>query len=195
MNEFLNNLYEYIESLILAMGYFGPILASLIIIVESILPVLPLCLFIALNCLILGNILGIIISYLFTIVGCYLSFIMVRKGLKKFFDRKLRDKKKIKKVMSFTNKADLVKLSIIMAIPFAPAFLINICAALSDNVSKKTFICSLLIGKIFMVYFWGFIGTSLVESFRNPYILIKVAIMVLLAYLISHYMNKWLGVK
>ena len=44
---------------------------------------------------------------------------------------------------------------------------------------------SILIGKIFMVYFWGFIGTGLIESLHNPIILIKIFIILIISYLIS----------
>ena len=50
---------------------------------------------------------------------------------------------------------------------------------------KKKFIVALLIGKIGLVYFWGYIGTSLVESLKNPIILVKIVIILLVTYIIS----------
>ena len=41
-----------------------------------------------------------------------------------------------------------------------------------------------------MVYFWGYIGTSLIESIKNPVILLKVGIIVLIMYIISKIVNK-----
>ena len=79
----------------------------------------------------------------------------------------------------------------IIAIPFTPAFMVNIAAGLAKLDTKK-YLISLLIGKIFMVYFWGFVGVSLIESLKNPYILIKVAIMVLIAYLIAIITKKFI---
>ena len=44
---------------------------------------------------------------------------------------------------------------------------------------------SIIVGKIFMVYFWGFIGLTFVECLSNPYALIKLSILLLLAYILS----------
>lgn len=195
MKEFINELYLNIETFILGIGYFGPILASLIIVFESIIPIIPLCCFIALNCMILGKIPGLIISYFATIVGCYISYIITKKLLRKPVSKLLAKFKNGDKVMNFINKCNLTNLTIIMAIPFAPAFLINIAAGLSDKLKNKIFLLSLVIGKIFMVYFWGFIGANLKECFTNPMILIKVGIMVVLAYVISTVLNKKFGLK
>ena len=57
-------------------------------------------------------------------------------------------------------------------------------------MNKKKFITAILIGKIFLVYFWGFVGTSLLQSFKSPRVLIKIGIMVLVAFVISKLVNK-----
>ena len=54
----------------------------------------------------------------------------------------------------------------------------------------KKFFIAILISKIFLVYFWGFVGTSLVESFQNPTSLITVVMMMIIAYVISLVIKK-----
>ena len=49
-----------------------------------------------------------------------------------------------------------------------------------------------MIGKIPMVYFWGFIGKSLIESITDPYTLAQIAVMLILAYLASKVANKFI---
>ncbi len=100
----------------------------------------------------------------------------------------------IDKLMKKIDKMKLSTLSLIIAIPFTPAFLINICAALSKMDFKKYFY-SLLIGKVSLVFFWGFIGTSLVESLKNPKILIVIVIMLLGAYIASRLVTKKLDIE
>ena len=41
-----------------------------------------------------------------------------------------------------------------------------------------------------MVYFWGFVGTSIIESLKNPSGLIKVGIALLIAFIVSKIVNK-----
>ena len=52
-----------------------------VIILESMIPILPLALFIAINMIVFGNVLGFFISWLATIIGCSISFWIFRKGL------------------------------------------------------------------------------------------------------------------
>ena len=61
-------------------------------------------------------------------------------------------------------------------------------------MSYKKFITALMIGKAFIVYFWGFVGVSLLESIKNPKYLIKVGIMLLVAYIRSKVVNKKLKI-
>jgi uncharacterized membrane protein YdjX (TVP38/TMEM64 family) len=172
-------------------GILAPIVASLLILIESMIPILPLAVFITINFYYMGHIIGFIISHLLTCIGCYLSFILCRTKLKKHFDNMMNKKehKKLNKMMKVINKLSLEELSILIAIPFTPAFMVNIAAGLS-NMNKKKFIIAIIIGKIFLVYFWGFIGTSLIDSFKHPYVLLEIGLFILLAFIISRIVNK-----
>ena len=112
-----------------------------------------------------------------------MSFFLFRKGVQGWFTHLTKDRKRLNNLMIKFNNISVTELAIIIAIPFTPAFLVNIAAGLSD-MSKKKFIISLLIGKIGLVYFWGYIGTSIVESFKNPIILVKIFVILLVTYLI-----------
>lgn len=189
--EMLKELDTIISNLLLNLGAFAPILASLLILVESILPVLPLAVFITINFYYFGVLPGFLISWVLTCVGCFISFKLCRTKLKKHFDSMLdkKEHKKLKKFMQVLNGLKAEQIAIVVAIPFTPAFLVNIAAGLS-NMDQKKFMTSIIIGKIFLVYFWGFIGTSLLESLKNPSILIKVGIMMVLAFILSKLVNK-----
>lgn len=195
MKEWLMNLYSNLEAFILSIGYFGILVSTLIIVFESIIPLIPVGVFFALNCMILGKIPGLIFSYIGTIIGCMLSYLLVNNLLKERFTRMLNKRKNGKRIINFVNSASITSLTVIMAIPFAPAFLINIAAGLSDKINRKTFLVALLIGKIFLIYFWGFIGVSLKDSISNPIVLLKIGIMIVIAYIASNIVNKKLGVK
>ena len=192
----LNNIDVFIENILNALGIFGPILGCILIIIESILPILPLSVFVTLNFYAFGKILGFIISYCCTILGCMISYVLVRKGFKSKFDNFMdkKDRKKLKKYITSFNKIKLENLCILIAIPFTPAFLVNIAAALSD-ISKKKFWVSLLIGKLFMVYFWGYVGVTLIDSLKNPIYIIRILILVLIAYIIGKIVNRKVGVE
>ena len=96
--------------------------------------------------------------------------------------------------MTKIDKISLSNLSLIIAVPFTPAFAVNIASSLSEMQFKKFFF-AILIGKIFLVFFWGFIGTSLIESLKNPKILIIIGIMLIIAYILSKYATKKLDIE
>ena len=193
MEEFLNDIYNLILNIVYGSNIFGPIFACLLIFVESILPVLPLFVFITIIFLAYGYAVGFIISYLLTVLGCYFSFLLCRKFLKDFFRKKVRKIARFDKIMKVIEKLSFSNLVLIIAIPFTPAFLINIAAALSDMEFKKYGV-AILISKISTVFFWGFIGTSLLESLKNPRILVVILIMLGISYLVSKLVTKKLKI-
>lgn len=190
----IENLADYLETFLLSLGAFAPILACFLIIIESIVPVLPLCVFITINFYFFGKIVGFIISWIFTCIGCFLSYTLVKKGIKTVALDTAEKSGLLQKTTKLIKNMDMTNLILVIAIPFTPAFLINIAAGLA-KMDKKKFIISILIGKIFMVYFWGFIGVSLIESLKNPLIIIKVVILLLFAYILSIIAKKILKIN
>lgn len=187
--EIIANIDNLINEFLTSIGIYGPILGCFCILIESIVPILPLFVFITINFLTFGSILGFFISWIFTVLGCLLSFYLFRKKIKTWFDRKWKNNKQLKKVMHVVNHVKLEQLTAIIAVPFTPAFLVNIAAGLSKMTVKK-FLIALCIGKVFLVLFWGFVGTSLVQSLTHPIALVKVVILVMLAFIVSKIINK-----
>lgn len=189
MIEVFTNLDKIINEFLLQIGIYGPLLGCFLILIESIFPILPLFVFITINFLVFGNIVGFLVSWIFTVLGCIMSFFLFRKKIKNWLDKKMKDNAQFQKVMRVVNKVKFEQLTSIIAVPFTPAFLVNIAAGLS-KMSFKKFLISLCIGKIFLVLFWGFVGTSLVQSLTHPIALIKVIILVGIAFVISKVINK-----
>ncbi len=180
----------FIDNALATLGIWGPVVGCFCILIESMLPILPLFVFITLNFLAFGNIIGFLISWLFTCLGCLISFFLFRKKVQTILYRHLKDRGIISEhTINIITNLKFEQLTTIIAIPFTPAFLVNIAAGLSEMKTKK-FILALAIGKIFLVYFWGFVGVSLVESIKNPIYLVKVAILLLVAYILSFIINK-----
>ena len=185
MEQIVNDIVTFIKS----SGLIGPILCCLFIIIESMIPILPLAVFIALNALFFGHLLGFFLSWFFTIIGCIISYHLCKNHLRKYYEKKLANDKNVKKFMNGFNKLSFSQLVILIGIPFAPAFLINIVAGL-NNLDFKKFLSALIIGKISIVIFWGYIGTSFINSFKDPSILLKISLMLLIAYVISKFVAK-----
>lgn len=172
----------------------GPLAGFLIIILESIIPVLPLGAFIALNNIVFGSFWGFTISWLATIMGCVLSFYAFRLGFSKTLYRNIKIDGKVHKFMNYISKINLAQLTLLVALPFTPAFAINIASGLS-KMSLKNYLISIFIGKLSIVYFWGYIGTGLIESIKDPTILLELVVLMAIAYVISRLIQKYLNMN
>lgn len=190
MREIIEMVIEFLKTQVATNNYIiGLIIGMLIIILESIIPVLPLAVFIAINMLVFGNIVGFIISWISTIIGCLLAFTLCRKGLSNKFYSKIKKDGKINKLMTKISNIKFSNLVIITALPFTPAFAVNIAAGLSI-ISYKKFLAAIIIAKISIIYFWGFIGTTFIESITNIKVLIELSLILSIAYIISKIVMK-----
>lgn len=191
----LNNIDAITESFLASMGIWGAIASCFLITVESILPILPVCVFITLIFYTFGNFIGFLISWIFTCLGCLLSFSLFRTKIKSWFYKHFMKSEnvKIKKFMKYVDGVSLSSLAVLVAIPFTPASVVNVAAGLS-NMPKKKFIMAIMIGKLTMVYFWGYIGTTLIECLTHPVYLVKVLLLLVFALVISKVANKYLNV-
>ena len=79
----LNDIDIWLTNFLMSIGIWGYVLSCFLILIESIIPVLPLSVFITLLFYKFGPFIGFIISYVFTILGCIMSY--------KLFNSKLRD--------------------------------------------------------------------------------------------------------
>lgn len=187
----LDKLQVYLQLIIDYLSSIGLIGGFFLIVLESVIPVLPLSVFVGLNILSFGNILGYVISYFGTIVGCMLSFIAFRYILRNLFYKIFKQKTRIKieNIMKKISNIDFNTFVIIIAIPFTPAFLINIIAGVS-NLSRKKYLTALLIGKVSIVGFWGIIGKNFIESMTDIKALMFIALALFFAYIISKIVSR-----
>lgn len=186
--DLINTIVEYSTEVI---SNGGILFGMLLIMIESFIPALPLSVFIALNAHTFGLLPGILMSWVSTCIGCYISYLIFyyvsNNIIYKYLSKKTRDK--IDKAVDKFQNISLANLTVIITLPFTPAFLINILAGVS-GMSKKKYIVALLIGKIFMVSFWGYIGKSFVESMTDISAIIVMSIMIIIAYALSKLIGK-----
>ena len=194
MEEIINNFVQIIKDIVLNNNIFLSMsVGVLIIVLESIIPILPLAVFIAVNMIAFGTVIGFLLSVFATILGCSLSFFIFKK-LRPHLLLKLKPNSSFRKFMLLVDNVSFSRLVMIMTIPFTPAFSINIAAGLS-NMSYKEYFIALLISKSILVYFWGFVGTTLLESFTDITVVIKIIILILIAFIASKIVIKKFDIK
>lgn len=189
LTELINMATEMVQS-------GGFIIGFLLIIIEAFLPVLPLGAFVTLNVNAFGIFPGLLLSWIATIIGSYLMYLLcyyistkiIYKFLKKETQEKIVDKMTTFKNIKLTN------LVLIITLPFAPSCFINLLAGVS-NIKKEKYLLSLIIGKAFMISFWAYIGMSLIESLTDIKAIIFILLILLVAYIVSKIISKKLKIE
>ena len=192
--EVLEALNELINNLLNLLGSWGALLGCVFILFESIIPMLPLSLFITLNFVTFGSIIGFIISWIFTVLGCMMSYYLFKSAVSEKRLSKFKENNTLKTVINVIENMNFTSLVTLIAIPFTPAFAVNIAAGIC-RVPKRKFLLALMLGKISLVYFWGFVGVGLIESLKNPSKLIGVVILIVIVYIISYILSNKLKIK
>lgn len=186
--DIINTFIEYSTNVI---SNGGVLLGMFLISIESFIPVLPLSVFVALNTHTFGLLPGILMSWVSTCIGCFISYSIFYYVSNNVIYKHLSKKtmKKVDKAIDKFKNISLSNLTVIITLPFTPAFLINILSGVS-GMSRKKFLVAILIGKVFMISFWGYIGKSLVESMTDITTIIIMSIMIIIAYVLSKAVGK-----
>lgn len=192
----MENITLIINEVVNYMVSLGPLGGFILISLESFIPPLPLGIIVGLNMLSFGNTFGFILSYIATVTGCMLSFVLFRHLLKNkflnWFNKK--NKERIKKWMDKLSSIKFTTLVVIFALPITPAFLVNIAGGLS-NISYKKYLMALMVGKPAMLMFYGYIAVSFVDSLKDPIILVRVLLLIVITYIISKVIEKIVKVE
>ncbi|MEG0025916.1 MAG: VTT domain-containing protein [Bacilli bacterium] len=195
MRQVIDSSIEFLKQLVETNNPFvGVFMGFFVIVLESILPILPLAVFIALNMIVFGNVFGFIMSWIATTIGCILAFTICRKGFSNRLYRFIKKKNKLEKLMNNISNIKFTNLVLITALPFTPAFSINIAAGLS-KISYRKFIAAIIIAKLVVVYFWGFIGTTLLESITDIKVILRIIVLMVIVYLVSRIINKKFNIE
>lgn len=186
---FFNELSDVLNEFLLNLGWLAPFFSSFLIVLEGILAFLPLFVFITINVIVLGAFFGGLLSWICTTIGGFFTFYFCRVGFSDKFQKSIKNKHKLSKFMKLVDNLKFRQLVLFIAIPFMPSFFINVGAGLSKIPIKK-YLYALLLGKIVVVIFWGFLGYNLVECLTNPIEFIKVFILIAIAYIVARIVTK-----
>lgn len=179
MEELVNNILQFIQST----GLLGVALSCFILTIESIIPIIPLLVFISINFIILGPIWGFILSWIFTVLGSLFSYYIFREGLSKKFTHITKKNEQVEKYVKILRNLSTGKMLLIIALPFTPAFAVNIAAGLL-KIDFKKYLTALLFGKISLVLYSAYIGTTFVEGFKNPIVFVYLGLLIAAIYLL-----------
>lgn len=182
----INTLIELIDYATKLIQNGGFVVGFLLIVLEAFIPILPLGAFVTLNINAFGSLIGLILSWTATVIGSFLMYLLCYYISNKVIYKFIKEKTK-EKILNTTDRFKKIKLTslvLIITLPFTPSCFVNILSGIS-NIPKEKYLISLLIGKVFHIIFWAYIGMSLIESITNIKAIIFILIILLIAYIIS----------
>jgi uncharacterized membrane protein YdjX (TVP38/TMEM64 family) len=176
---------EDIKALLDRYSDLGPLPGILLPLLESLLPILPLVVFVFANSAAYGMWLGFLYSWIGACIGAMLVFLIARWFGRRFGPRIRRRFPKTERFFTWVERKGFTPIFLLSCFPFSPSALINISAGLS-NMPLHSFMTAIILGKAVMIFTLSFIGSDLQAMVDQPWrIAVAVAVLVLM----------WLGGK
>ncbi len=183
---------ENIETLAAQYRTLGPLIGILLPFLEALLPCLPLVVIVVANASSYGLWIGFLLSWIGTVLGSYVVFLIVRKFGKHPKLKGFIQKENVQKLIKWVDMRGLSPLFILLCFPFTPSVLVNIVAGLS-HIKKKYYFIVLLAGKFVMILSMSVLGYDVSSFIKNPLKLVLVVIVVILLWVISKVVERRLN--
>lgn len=180
---------EFWEELFHSFRILGPLAPILFTMVEAFIPVLPLIAIVTLNVAAHGGILGFIYSWLGSVFGSILFFLLCRKLFKGMILRIAGKHPTVMKARNWVNRVNKKALFLIITMPFTPSCFVNFAMGVSD-FDSKTYIKIMATAKIVMLVLLSLFGQSVVQAFENPVFIAVAAVLIVVLYAVSKYISK-----
>ena len=171
---------DNIETVVEKYKLLGPFFGVLLTFIESFLPVLPLFVIVIANAGAYGLFWGFILSWLGTVAGSYVFFLLIRKfGNHRLF-RKIKEQRQVKKLIRWVDIRGFTPLFVLLCLPFTPVVVVNSVAGLS-NIKRQYYFLTLFISKPVMIFLMSYLGSDLRSILSNP---VKIIVSVLIVLVI-----------
>ncbi|ABS21192.1 TVP38/TMEM64 family protein [Bacillus cytotoxicus] len=181
---------ENMDQLVESYRAFGLLLGIGLPMAEALIPVLPLIVFVMANAVAFGLWLGCFYSWIGSVLGAFLVFLVIRKfGRSRFFSF-INKHPKVRSAMGWIERKGFAPIFVLYCFPFTPSALINVVAGLS-RISVRQFGLALTLGKLVMIFMLSYIGHDLTSFIHNP---VKTIIVIGVVFILW-YVGKKIEVK
>ena len=170
----------------------GPFFSIFLTFIESFLPILPLFIIVIANAAAYGLFWGFLLSWLGTVAGSYLFFLMIRKFGKYQIFRRIKEQTQVKKLIHWVDIRGFTPLFVLLCLPFTPVVVVNSVAGLS-NIKKKYYFLTLFISKPIMIFLISYLGSDLRDILKSPVKIIISIVIVLIIWAIGKFIERILN--
>jgi len=172
----------------------GPLIGLILPFLEAFLPFLPLFAFVIANASAYGLWIGFLLSWVGTVIGSYVVFLIVRKYGRARLLRFITKYERVQKLIHWVETHGFGPLFLLLCFPFTPSALVNLVAGLSD-MKKKNYLWTLLAGKFVMIFTISFIGHDIKELLTKPIRTGIVLLVILLLWIVGKQIERRLNRK
>lgn len=155
---------------------FGPLAPIFLAMLESFIPALPLIAIVAFSIGAYGPFFGFFYSYIGSLGGSILVFLLFRRVVKPYFMHLVPQRGNLGKLVDWVSRQTPVTIFMLASFPFTPSSLLNTSFGLSD-FSEFSYIVSIALGKLIMIALLALFGSSVVNVVKNPLYLIAMIIL------------------
>lgn len=162
---------------------FGPLAPILLAMLESFVPALPLIAIVSFTIGAYGPYAGFFYSYVGSLGGSILVFLLFRRIVKPYFMHLVPQRKNLEKLMLWVSRQTPFTIFMLASFPFTPSSLLNTTFGLSD-FKESSYIRAIASGKLIMILLLALFGSTLVNAFKNPlYFLLVIALFILIRFI------------
>lgn len=180
MEQIIYSLQEY-KLLVAAVGF-------IIIIVETFIPALPLVAIIGANAFVLGIALGFSVSWIGSVLGSIVLFLLSTKFSDSELIKRINNEK-IEQFKRWVNKQRFSMIFVVYLCPFIPDFLITITAGIS-KMKLSSFVPGMALGKFIMFFVISYIGNDIKTFITDPLKVISLIVLVFVFWILGDKVNK-----
>lgn len=178
-----------------SLGWYGYVGGALLVLLQTVVPVIPFVLVAGANVLLYGLWVGFVVNYVFACLGAILTFWLLRNYGQTWAEKKLERYGNLSRFNAKLEQHGLLYIIFSRIIPVFPSFAINLLAAVL-KIRTRDFIIGTLIGKAPMILFESLIGHDLLFiRHHKGRLLLLLAVFVVMIGIGNHYKNKWLKGK
>lgn len=175
---------EDIQHFIQQYESLGPLPGILVPFLESFLPFLPILVIIMGNALVYDLWKGFLFSWMGIFLGSLSVFGLSRKYGGRFSSYIRRRYPKTQRFFNWVESKGFTPIFIMACLPFAPSFLVNVVAGLSD-IQRRSFMIAIALGKGFMVFLVSLVGYDFFSIIQHPWKLILTVSLFFLIWIIG----------
>lgn len=159
--------YEQLVIIVERFADYGPFAGILLAMAESLFPPLPLVVFVTINVIAYGFVLGYLYSFIGTFIGSYLMYLIIINFFKDRFEHMVHRSNRFDHLLHWIKEKGFVPIFVMLTFPFTPSIVVCGLAGLA-GVKKDEYVLALFFGKMIMVFSLSYIGYNLASFFTQP---------------------------